>query len=233
MTTKRPAPPSYGPTEQFPERPPRGGVQNSLYLNFPGYQPALAQHFGSSDTTLVISEMPIGRNLRQRRGLLYPDLLIAFNVDREEAIARAGFAIDDQPKPPDFVLEIASLNTAENDYTRKRTGYADYGVPEYWRFDHTGGQYYPTGLAGDGLVEGTYHPIEVVQMADGVYKGRSDVLNLDLCWEHGQLRWYDPESQIYILTHAHERERLMAAEAHRDAAEDRVRQLEDELSQRS
>ena len=226
MTTKRPAPSSFGPTEQFPERPPRGDVQNSLYLNFPGYQPALAQHFGSSDTTLVISEMPIGRNLRQRRGLLYPDLFIAFNVDREEAIARGGFAIDDQPKPPDFALEIASLNTAENDYTRKRTGYADYGVLEYWRFDPTGGRYYPTGLAGDRLVDGTYQPIEVVQMAEGVYKGRSDVLSLDLCWEHGQLRWFDPESQSYLLTHADERER-------RIAAEDRVRQLEDELRQRS
>ena len=226
MTTKRSAPSSYGPTEQFPERPPRGDAQNSLYLNFPGYQPALAQHFGSSDTTLVISEMPIGRNLRRRRGLLYPDLFIAFNVDREEAIARGGFAIDDQPKPPDFALEIASLNTAENDYTRKRTGYADYGVLEYWRFDNTGGRYYPTGLAGDRLVDGTYQPIEVVQLAEGVYKGRSDVLNLDLCWEHGRLRWFDPESQSYILTHADERER-------RIAAEDRVRQLEDELRQRS
>ena len=233
MTTKRPAPPSYGPTEQFPERPPRVDIQNSLYLDYPGFQPALAQHFGSRDTTLVISEMPIGRNISQRRGLLYPDLLIAFNVDQEEAIERRGFAIDVQGKPPDFVLEIASLNTAENDYTRKRTGYAAYAVSEYWRIDHTGGQYYPSGLAGDRLVGGEYQPINIIRLEEGVYRGRSVVLNLDLCWEHGQLRWYDPVSRSYILTHSDEREGRIAAEAQCDAAEARVRQLEEELRRRS
>ena len=243
MTIKHTSPPKYGPSEQFPGRPPRGDMQNSLFLNYPGYQPALAQHLGSLDTTLVISEMPIGRNLRQRLGLLYPDLLIAFNVDREEAIARSGFAIDTQGKSPDFVLEIASLRTADNDYTRKREGYAAYAVPEYWRFDPTGGRYYPAGLAGDRLVENTYQPIDVIQMEEGVYRGYSEVLNLELCWEHGQLRWYDPASESYIRTHTDEREGRIAAEAQRDderqariaaeadasQAQARVRELEDKL----
>ena len=249
MTVKHTSPPTYGPSGQFPERPPRGDMQNSLFLNYPGYQPALAQHLGSLETTLVISEMPVGRNLRQRQGLLYPDLLIAFDVDREEAIARSGFAIDTQGKSPErsFVLEIASLRTAENDYTRKREGYAAYAVPEYWRFDPTGGRYYPTGLAGNRLAENTYQPIDVIQMEEGVYRGHSEVLNLDLCWEHGQLRWYDPVSESYIRTHTDEREGRIAAEAQRDderqvrlvaeaeaaEAQARVRQLEEELRRRS
>ena len=200
----------------------------------------MTQHFGSLETDLVISEMPIGRNLSQRRGLLYPDLLVAFNIDREEAIARMGFSVADQGKAPDFVLEIASRNTALNDYTRKRVGYAEFGVPEYWRFDNTGGQYYPSGLAGDRLVDGVYQPIDVIQTEEGMYRGRSEVLGLDLCWERGQLRWYNPATESYLLTFNQEREGRIAAEAQRDAAEDqrdaaeaRVRQLEDELSQRS
>ena len=233
MTIKRPAPPVYGPADVFPERPPRGDLQNSLHLHDPGHQAALTQHFGSLETDLVISEMPIGRNLSQRRGLLYPDLLVAFNIDREEAIARMGFSVADQGKAPDFVLEIASRNTALNDYTRKRVGYAEFGVPEYWRFDHTGGQYYPSGLAGDRLVDGVYQPIDVIQTEEGMYRGRSEVLGLDLCWEHGQLRWYNPATESYLLTFNQEREGRIAAEDQRDAAEARVRQLEDELRQRS
>ena len=233
MTTKRPAPPFYGPDEVFPERPPRGDLQNSLHLLDPGHQAALTQHFGSLGTDLVISEMPIGRNLSQRRGLLYPDLLVAFNIDREEAIARMGFSVADQGKAPDFVLEIASRNTAQNDYTRKRVGYAEFGVPEYWRFDHTGGRYYPAGLAGDRLVDGVYQPIDVIQIEEGIYRGRSEVLGLDLCWERGQLRWYNPATGSYLLTFNQEREGRITAEAQRDAAEARVRQLEDELRRRS
>ena len=74
---------------------------------------------------------------RQREGLLYPDLLIAFDVDPAAAIARRGYSIEERGKPLEFVLEVASVNTARNDDTRKREGYAAYGIPEYWRFDPT------------------------------------------------------------------------------------------------
>ena len=43
------------------------------------------------------------------------------------------------------------------------------------------------------------------------------MLNLDLCWEHGQFRWYDPVSERYLLTHDAEAEGRIAAEAERDA----------------
>ena len=180
---------------------------------------------------------------------------MAFGVNSAEAVARSGFAIDDQGKPPDFVLEIASLTTAENDYTYKRRDYAAYGIPEYWRFDPTDGDRYPAGLAGDRLVDGEYQPITVVKVDDDRYWGHSDVLNLDLCWEYGQLRWYDPVDQSYLLTHDDEAEGRIAAEAQLDAenvrsaspprprrdaerqariaAEERVRQLEEELRRRS
>ena len=186
-----------------------------------------------------MGEMPIGWSLSRQQGLLYPDLMVAFDVDTAAAISQRGFSIEERGKSPDFVLEVASLNTALNDYTIKRTGYADYGASEYWRFDHTGGDYYPVALAGDRLVDGSYQPIPIETTADGTHWGHSQALRLSLSWEEGQLRWYDPATQSYLLTHEAERGRphRRGSRPHRRArsriaAEARIRQLEEELRRR-
>ncbi len=251
--TSRPAPrkPSAAPTERFtppprtpfdpgdglfPVFPPRGDMQNPIYLHDPGYQAALRRHFGSPETTIVLGEVPVGRDLRQRRGLRVPDLLIAFGVDPDRIIADRGYSIEQWGKPPDFVLEIASETTAENDVTVKRDDYAAFGIPEYWRFDPSGGEYYPAGLAGDRLVDGVYRPISIVGADDRHSWGRSEALGLDICWENAQLRWYDPAAGRYLLTFDEEAEAHIAAQDERDverrarlAAEERVRELEAEI----
>ena len=238
MTTRQTAAMHQPAAKQFPERIPRREMQNSVYLDLPGYQTGLHLHFGASDTTLVISKAALGWNLSQQEGILYPDLMIAFDVDRAAAIRAQGIAIDAMGKPPEFVMEIASKRTARNDYTRKRGSYARYGVPEYWRFDPAGDgpirdRRYPEPLAGDRLVGSGYQPIAINQTGEGLYWGRSDVLNLDICWERGELRWYDPVSLTYILTHSDEREGRIAAEAEAVQAQARVRELEEELRRRS
>ncbi len=216
MTTKHTAQPSSGPQEHFPERPRRTDMQNFIHLNRPGHATALARHLGAPETTLVIGDTPVGRSVHRQPGILYPDLMVAFHVDCPAVLERHGFAIDEQGKPPDFVLEIASLNTAYNDYTHKRRGYAEYGIPEYWRFDNTGGRYYPEPLAGDRLADGEYRPIAIIQTDEGRYWGRSEVLNLSLCWEYGQLRWYDPVGQRYLRTHGQAEDDRLAAESQRN-----------------
>ena len=210
------------PEGKFPVFSPRGDMQNPVYLYLPGHLAALARHFGSPDTTIVLGEVPVGWNVRRRRGLRIPDLTIAFNVDRAAVIDNNGYSIDDHSKPPDFVLEVASLTTAENDYTVKRVDYAAFGVPEYWRFDPTNGDRYDAGLAGDRLVDGVYQPIEITQTGDTLFWGHSEILGLDICWEDTQLRWYDPVAQRYLLT-------FDETEDARLAAEDRVQELESEL----
>ena len=250
--TSRPAPrkPSGAPTERFtppprtpfdpgdglfPVFPSRGDMQNPIYLHNPGYQATLRRHFGSPESTIILGEVPVGRDLRQRRGLRVPDLLIAFGVDPARIIAHRGYSIEEWGKPPDFVLEIASEFTAENDVTVKRDDYAAFGIPEYWRFDPSGGEYYGTGLAGDRLVDGAYQPISITETDDRHSWGRSGVLGLDLCWEDGQLRWYDPAAERYLPTFDDEAEARIAAQDERDmerrarmAAEARVRELEAE-----
>ncbi len=243
MTIRQTVPPSSARVEQYPERPKRNNVQNSVILDDPAWQAALTRHYGTAGDTLVMSEMPIVRTFSQRTGQLYPDLLIAFGVDRDAAVARRCFALDERGKSPDFVLEVASENTAPNDYRTKPAGYAAFGVREYWRFDSTGGKYYPAPLAGDRLVDGEYQAISIVKVNEERYWGHSEVLNLDLCWERGQLRWYDPVSQRYIANYDDQANARATAEAQlnateteldnerqaRIAAEARVRELEEEL----
>ena len=221
---------SHHPDGQFPDPPPRDDMQNAIYLHKPSHQAALTRHFGNLETTLILSEIPVGWHPGTQQGLRVPDLLIAFNVDTATAIAQSGYSIQNQVKPPDFVLEVASPTTGQNDYTQndyksRRVDYAAYGIPEYWRFDPSGGRYHDAPLAGDILVNGAYQPVEVVQTGDANYRGHSPALNLDLCWEEGQLRWWDPAEERYLLT-------FDETDEARIAAEDRVRELEAELEHR-
>ena len=95
-------------------------------------------------------------------------------------------------------------------------------MPEYWRFDPSGGQWHSVPLAGDRLVDGEYRPITIHRTAEENYRGRSEALNLDLCWEGGQLRWHDPAAQRYLPD-------FREKDAQHRAAEARVVQLEEEL----
>ena len=89
-------------------------------------------------------------------------------------------------------MEVASESTARRDETIKREAYAAMGVPEYWRFDATGGRRYRTHLAADRLVDGVYAPVAIHRIDDEHFWGRSESLNLDLCWEEGKLALLGP-----------------------------------------
>ena len=60
-----------------------------------------------------------------------------------------------------------------------------------------------------------WHAPAQVVVAEGQLCQHSAALGLNLCWEDGQLRWYDPASGRYLLTY--------------DAALERVRDLEDQV----
>ena len=211
--------------EKFPIFPPRDDMQNSLHLYRPSLLEALAEHLGNYDTTIVLGEVPVRWTPRQTRGHRIPDLLVAFGVDQAQAIEQNGYAIRNMGKPPDFVLEIASVRTAENDIGPKRLDYANFGIPEYWRFDPTGRQRYDAPLAGDRLEDGAYQPVEIIELEPEHLHGHSEVLNLGLCWNHGNLRWYNPATGQHLMTLAEERQARIAAEAS-------LRELEEELKNR-
>ena len=209
----------------FPDPPPPDDMNDYLFLDQPGYSPSLTQWLGNRDTTAVLEGAYVSRQLpRTQSGLFYPDLLIAFDVDLEAIIARKGFVIDEQGKPPDFVLEIGSERTGLRDVREKRAGYADLGIPEYWRFDPSGGRYHRSrslpgaALAGDRLVNGRYEPFPIQRTADGDYRGYSPALNLELRWEKGRLLWYDPAAQSYLPSFDDETETRITYQFQRDTA---------------
>ena len=101
-------------------------------------------------------------------------------------------------KPPDFVLEVASESTAQQAMIAKRQIYAQIGIPEYWRFDPTGGDFYGQPLAGDRLVNHTYEPMELTAEPDGILKGYSPALRLSLCGLDGMLKFYNHETDSYL-----------------------------------
>ena len=145
-------------------------------------------------------------------GRRYPGLLIALGVDPVAYYESNGYIIGEQGKPPDFVLEVASASTADEDTGPKRLDYEALGISEYWRFDETG-DHHKTKLAGDRLVDGHYGTIAIEELDDGVLQGYSAALNLHLRWEQGELRWHDSATGRHILTYDDQRARADNAQS--------------------
>ena len=242
---RTPSPPTAAPdAAQFPDFPPRADMMNTTHIHDDGNQSALRLHLGNPETTVVLGEVPVHWNVpASRAGVRVPDLLIAFNIRRARIIARKGYSIREQGKPPDFVLEVASDTTARHDETGKLHDYANFGIAEYWLYDPDWGRRYEKGLTGWTLRSGRYVPIPIHEHAPNMHYGYSAVLNLYVCWEYGKLRWYDSEIG-YLRTHDEERsERIaernrriaerdgrIAAETQRDAAISEAQRLRDEIA---
>ncbi len=191
----------------------------------------LIQHLGNPETTLVAGEHYLARSpTRSLAGVRYPDLLVAFDAYPAAYKVSNAYVISEQGKPPDFALEIASRSTGRVDVTDKRRDYAALGIPEYWRFDETAtGRHHGVRLAGDRLVDGEYVAIDIAELPGGSLQGYSAILGLYLRWVDGELVFYDPATGRPITTLTDEREARAAAETRADAAEARIRELEEQL----
>ena len=168
-----------------------------------------------------------------------PDVYIAFGVDARAIRPDRLYLPWRVGKPPDWALEIASSTTGREDVDRKPGIYARIGVPEYWRFDSTGGHYHGEPLYGGILVEEVYQPVELTTAPDGVLKGYSPMLGLSLAWDEGWPRFYDHNTGRYLDNWQTERAARLEAESQRDAesaarreAEAEVRRLREQLRRR-
>ena len=89
---------------------------------------------------------------------------------------RMVYKLWEEPKAPDFVLEVASENTWQQDLGRKRALYAELGVREYWLFDPRDEYFDPT-LQGLGLKGRAYRPMPA-RVESGARTIRSEVLSI-------------------------------------------------------
>ena len=159
-----------------------------------------------------------------------PDIYLAFGVDARAITPRRLYLPWEVGKPPDFALEVASESTGAEDVNRKPAIYAAIGIPEYWRFDPSGGAYHGAPLSGGLLVDGAYRAVELTTEPDGILKGYSPALEISLAWDEGWPRIYDPATETYLegwreVWHAH-----LAERAARQAAETRALTAEAEVA---
>ena len=212
---------------------PDGEYQAPLYIEVVG---TLRTHFSNRPDVHVNGNTMFYYEEGNPRRVISPDCYVAIGVDVERILRNNTYLLWEMGKPPDFVLEIGSPSTARNDLGSKRDLYARLGIGEYWRFDGTGKDFYREPLAGEYLQDGEYRRYDLNSEDDGMVWGHSPTLNLDLCWDNGRLRYYDPVAQIWLLNQQEEHAANVAAQAAvsteraaRQSAEARVAELEEEL----
>ena len=235
MTTKPlPTQPAARRLPPLPDPPRKVDMQENTFFDTLAEGNTLGRHLGAYPHRLDSDILASGRgylcrrrgDLRQPGQTVQPDLIVAYGVDPAAIVANNGYVISEVGKSPELALEVASSTTGKNDYLGKRAIYAGLGVAEYWRFDHTGGDYHDAPLAGDRLTpEGVYRPIELHTEPDGVIWGYSEVLKLSLCWvpgiaPSGRLRFWDPAAGSYLLDPAEGHNARIAAQGQADAERD-------------
>ena len=152
------------------------------------------------------------------RAVVAPDVYVVVGAP---AGLRDTYMLWNEPKGPDFVLEVTSASTRRNDERRKRDVYAALGVREYFLYDPRA-EWLSPPLQGWRLHEGTYRaaPAVTVLSNRGVSVA-SEVLGLELRDEREarRVRLRDPATGEFLLTHEESERAREEAERAREMAE--------------
>lgn len=213
--------PGEDPTVVYPEE--EKAPESELQGNARRYvQGALSIRYQERPYIYVAGDMFVYYRMNDAEARLAPDIMVVFGG--AESPPRPSWLVwREGGLTPDFVLEIASPGTAVDDAGWKRDRYGVMEVREYWRFDPQGGELIPELLVGEVLdTTGAYRSLPVARDADGILRGHSALLGLDLCVVGSELRLYDPAAGEWLRSHAE-------SEAAARSAEVRVAQLEARL----
>lgn len=132
------------------------------------------------------------------RAYLAPDVFVVLGLEKRKR--RTYKVWQEGGKFPDFVLEITSKSTVNEDQGSKKGLYAFWGVQEYFQYDPTG-DYLNPQLQGLTLVDGNYVPISASRSERGELRLRSQTLGLDLRLDNQELRFYDPATNERLMSH--------------------------------
>ena len=169
------------------------------------------------------------------RAVVAPDVYVVLGAP---AHLRDTYMLWNEPKGPDFVLEVTSASTRRVDERRKRGVYAALGVREYFLYDPRA-EYLTPALQGYRLHDGEYRALPAVTvLSNRGVSVVSEVLGLELRddREARMVRLRDPATGEKLPTYEEaDREReeadraLEAVDAARRAAEARTAELEARL----
>ena len=168
----------------------------------------------------------------QKNKVVSPDLMVSLQAERREE--RTSYRLWENPTP-EFVLESLSNSTWKADVGEKKRLYRSLGVREYWLFDNAGKRI-PEQLRGYRLRRRTHrgYTMHVYALVRPNRWGRraSEVLGLELCVQDGDLRFYDPEAEEFLLRVRESHVRAREADAERTARQAAERHAEAERVER-
>ena len=156
------------------------------------------------------------------RAVVAPDVYVVVGAPE---YLRDTYMLWNEPKGPDFVLEVTSASTRRHDERRKRDVYAALGVSEYFLYDPRA-EYLTPPLQGWRLRRGSYEAMPAVTILRG--RGTvvtSDVLGLELRDDREAriVRLREPATGQNLLTYEEaERAREEEAEARREESAGRL-----------
>ena len=157
-------------------------IENMIYLLEP-----LKTWFADDPQVFVAANMFVHYERGNRNRHVSPDVFVVKGVPKDVRPKRRNYRVWEERKAPDFVVEVTSESTREEDRTTKHAIYQDVlRVSEYFLFDPFEEYLHPQ-LQGFRQASGTYRMIRPV-------KGRlpSRVLGLHLEADGDLLRLYDP-----------------------------------------
>ena len=193
---------------------------------------ALDRYYQDREDVYVVGNLLLYYQEGDRSKSVSPDLMVVLGASK---YVRSSYRLWEEPKAPDFVLEIASESTHRIDRGEKRDLYAGMGVSEYWQYDPVG-NYLEPPLLGFRLVEGRYVPIPATAQEGGLLALRSEVLGLELHLTPGAsvreaLHFYDPVRGEYLRTYRETDQAREEAERGRDEEAQARREAESRLEQ--
>ena len=171
---------------------------------------SLDEHFRFDHLTYVTGNTFLypPRDERGERQSVCPDIFVVRGVEKKD---RRIYNLEVEEKAPDLVIELISRSTMIEDLGNKRVIYAGLGVREYFLFDPLQ-EAFTSPLRGYRLEGSDYVPMMGSRL-------HSEVLELDLVVEAGQLRLFDPKTGERLRTHEESEADRRKAEAARQEAE--------------
>ena len=228
---------------EYPSSDGKPAAESDFQLTVLTYaREALRTHFRAREDVYVAANLLIYYREGELDVRVAPDVFVVVAAPGHE---RSSYLLWQEPKAPDWVLEITSRSTRGEDQGRKREVYRRLGVCEYWQYDPTG-DYLRPRLQGLELEAGEYEAMPSGERGDGTQAMASAVLGLELRASERGLRFHDPETGRDLPTHAESSAAQRQAEANwrqaeaerqqersaRQQAETRIAELEALLRER-
>jgi Uma2 family endonuclease len=155
-------------------------------------------YFQDQPTVYVSGNLLIYYEEGNPKACLSPDVFVVKGIEKRQ---RRSYKVWQEGKYPDFVLEITSKSTVNEDQGSKKGLYAFWGVQEYFQYDPTA-DYLEPQLQGFRLLDGNYDPISEMPLEQpGDYSLSSQVLGIDLSLKNQELKFFETASGKQLLGH--------------------------------